>query len=66
MSKNSLKLDHNYLVKDHELNNRELNFKNEVDELTESAAKKLLVNIYRSSKSNLQRLELKKTIKELV
>jgi hypothetical protein len=65
MSKNSLKLNHNDLIADKDLNKRELKFKGEVAELTEENAKKLLVNIYRGSKSNIQRLELQKAVRGL-
>jgi len=63
---NSLKLKCNDLIADKELSKRELKFKSEVDELTESAAKKLITNIYKETKSNIQRLEIQKAVKGLV
>ena len=63
---NSLKLKGKKLLADPELSEREMKFKNEVDELTEAAAKKLLTNIYRETGSNIQRLEIQKAVKGLV
>jgi hypothetical protein len=65
MSKNSLTLNHNDLVADKPLSDRELNFKGEVEELTEVNAKKLLVNIYRNTKNNIQRIEIQKAVRGL-